>query len=524
MIDNFFSLVRYGRYVCLFALVACGGSGGGGLGGASTAGNDAWQQGVFPDQSLLADRCETPRQNSDDRAGSEQFEKMWLRSWSDDFYLWYDEIPDQNPASFSVLDYFDELVTPATTPSGQPRDKFHFYWDTEEYQQFTQSGVRSGYGLQLAIDQSAGAPRRIFVVYVEPNSPASDAGVLRGDEFLSIDGTAVSSNTPAGVNVLNAGLFPNDDGEMHSFVVRNLSSTDQRAISMISDSVVTTPVVNVQSYDTSAGRVGYFLFNDHIATAERGLVQAVESLAGANIDELVIDLRYNGGGRLVIASQLAYMVAGAARTAGRTFERLQFNDKYSADLDPVTGARNDPIPFYSTTLGLSLASGQPLPSLNLDRVFVLATEDTCSASESIINALRGVGVEVILIGDTTCGKPYGFYPRDNCGTTYFTIQFRGVNDQNFGDFSDGFSPANESGITGVTIPGCEVADNITQDLGDTNEDMLATAINYVETGSCSTVSPKPNASLKPSPFAESGLRLYGVPEWKKSRILEVDVK
>ena len=58
-----------------------------------------------------------------------------------------------------------------------------------------------------------------------------------------------------------------------------------------------------------------------------------------------------------------------------------------------------------------------------------------------MNGLRGVGVEVIQIGSTTCGKPYGFYPTDNCGTTYFTIQFKGVNDAGFGDYSDGFSPA-----------------------------------------------------------------------------------
>ncbi len=67
-------------------------------------------------------------------------------------------------------------------------------------------------------------------------------------------------------------------------------------------------------------------------------------------------------------------------------------------------------------------------------MFVLTGPNTCSASESIINALQGVDVEVIQIGSTTCGKPYGFYPQDNCGTTYFSVEFKGVNAKGFGDY------------------------------------------------------------------------------------------
>ena len=82
-----------------------------------------------------------------------------------------------------------------------------------------------------------------------------------------------------------------------------------------------------------------------------------------------------------------------------------------------------------------------MPTLNLATVYVLTGAGTCSASEAIINGLRGVGVQVIEVGSTTCGKPYGFYPQDNCGTTYFSIEYKGVNDMGFGDYTDGFSPA-----------------------------------------------------------------------------------
>jgi hypothetical protein len=154
-----------------------------------------------------------------------------------------------------------------------------------------------------------------------------------------------------------------------------------------------------------------------------------------------------------MASELAYMIANTTLTSGRTFEKLVFNDK-NPTRDPVTGEQLTPTPFHSTSQGFSGASGRPLPTLNLDRVYIISGPGTCSASESIINSLRGVNVQVYLIGSTTCGKPYGFYPQDNCGTTYFSIEFRGENAANFGDYSDGFSPANQ---TGTVVSRCRAA-------------------------------------------------------------------
>jgi hypothetical protein len=177
------------------------------------------------------------------------------------------------------------------------------------------------------------------------------------------------------------------------------------------------------------------------------------------------------------------MIAGPGPTAGKTFERTIFNDQYPTT-DPVTGQPLTPEPFLTTSQGFSGPQGRPLPTLNLSRVFVLTSSNTCSASESIINSLRGVNVEVIQIGTTTCGKPYGFYPEDNCGTTYFSIQFQGVNAQGFGDYPDGFSPANTSGVAGVTIPGCSVGDDFTHALGDPAEGRLAAALDYRRSRGC----------------------------------------
>jgi carboxyl-terminal processing protease len=131
-----------------------------------------------------------------------------------------------------------------------------------------------------------------------------------------------------------------------------------------------------------------------------------------------------------------------------------------------------------------VTSGQPLPTLDLTRVFVLTGAGTCSASESIINSLQGVNVTVIQVGSTTCGKPYGFYPADNCAVTYFSIQFQGINAKSFGSYSDGFTPANATTAQGVSVPGCSVADDFAHPLGDPAEGILASALGFQSTGAC----------------------------------------
>ena len=116
---------------------------------------------------------------------------------------------------------------------------------------------------------------------------------------------------------------------------------------------------------------------------------------------------------------------------------------------------------------------------------MLTTADTCSASESIINGLKGAGVTVNQIGLTTCGKPYGFYPQDNCGTTYFSIEFRGVNELGFGDYPDGFS-ATRTAATGdprSQPSGLWRQDDLAHALGDPAEEQLRVALTYRENGS-----------------------------------------
>lgn len=496
----------------LLLVAACGGGGDGPGGGPlPPSGNNGYTPGVYQPSSRYANQC-----------SSSTTQNHFLRSWTHETYLWYRELPDISPSLYTdPLDYFDEQRTEAVTASGQPKDKFHFTYDTDDWIALSQSGVSAGYGVQWIV-LSPTPPRDIVVAFTEPNSPAAAAGLQRGDRILQIDGQdAVTGNTDAAIDALNAGVYPSDVGQTHSFRIEKRSGQSVD-VSMTSQAITSDPVQNVRTLPTESGLVGYLLFNDHIATAEGELISAIQTLDSAGVSDLVLDIRYNGGGYLDIASQLAYMIAGNANTSGRVFERVRFNDKHPTT-NPVTGRALAPTPFHTTTLGFPGGgpAGNALPTLDLPRVYVITSSSTCSASEAIINSLRGIDVQVFQIGSRTCGKPYGFYPQDNCGTTYFAIQFEGQNAKNFGDYADGFIPdVAATGTDGARVPGCEVADDFEYELGDTNEARLATALAFRASNhqSCSTSSGSSLSSQKMETSTATEGYLIRSP-WRENRIL-----
>lgn len=483
--------------------------------------DDGFRAGVFQQASNFKDLCQNPRTGTNpatgfpfqDRHGTSTDENNWLRSWSHDLYLWYDEIEDVNPNDFETPDYFRLMRSFALTPSGNFKDQFHFTVDSEVWRQQSQSGVTGGYGITFSL-VSPSPPRRIVVAVVEPGSQAQTLGIQRGDEVIEVNGMdAVSASGGSSVDDLNAALFP-PEGTPHDFVFERLDGTEL-AVTMTSSLVALTPVQNVQIIDTATGPVGYLSFHRHVAPAEALLIDAMTSLRDEDISDLVLDMRYNSGGFLDIANQTAAMIAGA-RAEGQTFDTMRFNDKHE-DFNPVTGLPLRPTPFHFSAAGFSATAGTPLPRLNLDRVFILSGSRTCSASEAVINGLSGIGVEVILIGETTCGKPYGFYAFDNCGTSYFSIQFRGENAMGFGDYPDGFSPANTPEVEGVPLPGCVVADDFTQALGNSNEAQLAAALQYRDSGTCPMVASASDNRRQRIPREHRNDAVYE-PFWMNSRI------
>ncbi|MCY4378294.1 MAG: S41 family peptidase [Candidatus Dadabacteria bacterium] len=401
--------------------------------------------------------------STDAKQGTYVDENNWLRSWSHETYLWYDEIEEVDPACCTTPEYFELMKTKETTSSGKPKDRFHFSQPTREYRQLSNEGVAVGYGIRLKILQRS-PPRNVVVVYTEPGSPAAGVNLVRGTQILSVDGIDVVNSTDENdIERINAALNPSA-GDTHTFTVKDPgSSSQERSVTMTAREITVHPVQNVKVITTSEGdRVGYMLFNRHNDPAAQPLINAGNTFRrGSGINDLVLDLRYNNGGFLYIAQIIASIIAGSAGN-GKNFATIEYNDKTDNISTPFADAFKD----ENGTVHL-------LPDLDLTRLFVLTSPSTCSASELIINSLRGIDIEVILVGSTTCGKYHGFVSTDNCGTTYSTIQLRVVNNKGVADYDDGFSPT------------CSVADNdYDHQLGDPEESLLKTALAYQTDDAC----------------------------------------
>lgn len=400
-------------------------------------------------------------------------QRFYLRGLFKGFYFWSEDIVDIDPrtALFSDFsDYFDYLVTDDLSPTGSGRlkDRFSFFTSQSVLDDLLESGIEIGYGVRLSFPQEdfGGSPRIGFVI---AGTNADIAGIERGDTILSADGF-----TSASRNEFLSRLFPSTTGSTVTLEVRKADNSVQ-SINLTSQQFSVPGVAQTQTIPLSNDRLaGYIQFNDHTSIALDEITNAVTQLAQDNIDELIIDLRYNSGGFLFVANRLTSMIAPRIEKEadGAFFERLI-----------IANPNNFLFPSEETIDFEPINNSNPLPELELNRVYMLTGPDTCSASESVMNALRGINVEVIQIGGTTCGKPFGFVSFDNCGFSFLPVLFESVNSMNQGGYSDGFRPANANGF-GVPLPGCSVADDFGNSLGSTDEALLAAAIFYIENSTC----------------------------------------
>ena len=268
-----------------------------------------------------------------------------------------------------------------------------------------------------------------IVRHVHPESPAAKAGVERGWR-LNRPGTEVAFRPRVS--------FTDPDGKSHEVEVSKLFAD--------------VPASWWRVVEYSGREVGYLYLSSFHAPSLDRLSSSFAALKRAGIDHLVLDLRYNPGGSLGVALHLAGLIAGPDME-GKVFHRTVHNERYQD--------RNRMTRFQRHT-----------EALGLKRVFVLTTQDTCSASEAVITGLAP-HITVVTIGGTTCGKPVGFSPLDYRDTSYWVINFRLRNAANEGDYFDGLTPT------------CEVKEDLRQALGSPDEALFAEALHYMSRGSCS---------------------------------------
>ena len=234
-------------------LSACGG-GGGDSGPAAPPVTPTGPTALVA-SATVANRCEKPRTGSSvDLPGTLPDELTWVRSWIDETYLWYREVPaTYQPQSFATpISYFDVLKTTAMTASGKPKDQFHFTLSTAEWEA-AQNGIELGYGMLLAVTRTT-PPRKAVITIVEPGSPAALAGLQRGDELQTIDGVDfVHAPDTASVTIINAGLFPKAQGTHTLGLSRNGAPM---SVSLTAVDVSTSAVQNETHHRHAHGQGG----------------------------------------------------------------------------------------------------------------------------------------------------------------------------------------------------------------------------------------------------------------------------
>ncbi len=356
-----------------------------------------------------------------------------------DMYLWYDQIPDVNPEAYNSP---EELLEDLK----YELDKWSFIMTQEEFNRYYEEGKYPGMGFSAAFDDEG----RLWVEYVEANSPADIAGMKRTDEILQINGINISAF--ADLYALWDEIYRYD----YAQITINASNGSVSTLPPLYWNWVTIKTVFYSNVITTDGgtKVGYMVFNGFIEPSINELDSVFSNFKSENIDELILDLRYNGGGSLDVAAYLASLISCPA-TDNDIFLNLIFNDKYP-----------DYYPFYFT---------DSTNALGLSRVFVITTESTCSASEAVIDGLAP-SIEVVVIGSATCGKPVGMMSYEICDIVLVPITFWTTNSDGISPYFDGISPD------------CPAEDDLTKAFGDETENSLATAIYYIDNyGSCSSL-------------------------------------
>lgn len=379
-----------------------------------------------------------------------------LAAWMQDQYYWYPQLRAGDGGALDVDTYFRSMLP-------DPPDRYSYTQSAESFDQLFTTGYRYGYGYTLIWEPATG---RLRVRNVEPLSPVAALGMRRGDTIVSIDG-----HTP--LEIVGGALPPvNTEGVERIFVVADASGA-QRSITVHSRFFRLQPVADWQVIDgTRDGqpiRVGYLAYNQFVQYSKSLLGFVVQHMARDGVSEVVLDLRYNGGGAVVTSRDLASMLSGS-RTEGAVYAKLLFNDLH-AD-------QNITVPFMTAAERFA----QPIEGLK--RLVVITSGGTASASEMLINGLRPY-MQVVLIGDRTYGKPYGFVPRSECGTIFNAVNFETVNAQGAGGYA-----------TGLAVD-CPTPDDLDHQLGDPREGRLKAALGYIETGRCSAQAPL-SAQLVPS--------------------------
>jgi len=400
-------------------------------------------------------------------------EKNFVRDATNEWYLFPELLPAQtNPSDFATAQDLLDYMTAAARAQG--KDRYFSYVTTKAADSsFLQEGQFIGFGFRVRIDGS-----RVYYMEAFENSPASEAGIARGDELLAINSgsgyVAVANILSSDPNLSNA-FGPSEVGVQRGFRFAK-AGTGALVEATLTKRVVTirpipTAGVQVLPLPGNAGEeVGYLNLRTFITTADPALRDAFTQFQARGIQNIILDLRYNGGGLISIADLLGDLM-GRLRQPDDVFNTLRFRQSKSS--------------FNETHYFRPIAA-----SVDAVSVAVITTGATASASELVANAMKP-WVRIAIVGSDTYGKPVGqsaFDLSDQCELRLRLVTLRSTNASNEGDYYDGLAG---------TMPSCSAVDDLTHPMGDAAEASTQKALNWLSGAVCTPISGVP-AAQKPS--------------------------
>lgn len=403
------------------------------------------------------------------------------------YYLWQSDIPDLQDNRFNNQTEINNYLYSFESPEvlfesllNRPADRFSIMVDDYIALENSLAGISLNNGMDFGLVLYDDGSDKVYgyVRYVIAGSDAETQGVQRGMLFNTID------NQQLNLGNFRTLLFGSNTTYTVGFADFNNGNptSNGNSVSLVKSELQENPIANAKVIDYNGKKIGYLFYNQFVNTYDSQLNAVFADFNAQNIDELIIDLRYNPGGRVQTATYLGSMITGQFND--QLFSQEIWNDKVMNAFDPSVFINN-----FTNTINPN-SNPETINSLNLSRVYCIVTGSTASASELLINSLRSY-IDVRLVGTQTVGKQVGsitLYDSDNLlrnGPNFnsshtYALQpiVLEISNKDRANVPDGFVP-------GTTLPGIELAEDYANlgEIGETTDPLLLRTLIYIDTGS-----------------------------------------
>ena len=395
------------------------------------------------------------------------------------FYYWQESVVKLSDSLLNDSEKYTEFINKNPNPKEffeslkHPDDRFS--WIQEDYQELDNylKGVFSSNGVEFQLICYSSCDQIIGVVkYILEDSDASEKNIKRGDYFYGVDGISLTSKNYS--NLLNG---DNLSYILNMATIENDGTLKPNGINIElvkEENFESNPIQVEKIISLNSNKIGYLMYNQFVGNKTSLINDSFGKFKNEGITDLIIDLRYNGGGSVATCTAIASMITGQFK--GKVFSKQNWNSK-------LTEYWNDKNPESLNDLfDDKFDDSKQINSLNLEKVYIITTSESASSSELLINGLKPY-INVIHIGELTSGKNvgsitvYDYIDNDGTKNPYHKyamqpIVLKMANSDGFDDYTDGL------------IPDIEQEEDLFNlgTLGDPEEVLISIAINLI-TGS-----------------------------------------